>query len=238
MTDATTGASTPGAPSRLYSQVPHDGRGNFHYQGDLFQSGEPLASLAARIERHLGAHFPDARFAISSQRFAGGRKIIADILDAPGDLTARDAQNAYLTDIRDQMERFGFTRSNLLQDFHSCAFYAEARIAPAYWAALATRQGLGGTVEPRISLAAFKKQLRPGDRMELISAPSWHRSLGATRIVTAVRSKDLVFDGRTYLSFPRASQFAFDGTLVRFAIGTEHEPSAHLLYRYHPQTTD
>src|SRR3546814_16937087 len=73
----------------------------------------------------------------SSDLLGRGRKIIAEILDTPADLTARDAQNDVFVAVRDQMERFGFTRSNLYQDFHTCSFYCEARIGQAYWSALA-----------------------------------------------------------------------------------------------------
>lgn len=101
-----TDVSTPGAPTRLYSQTDHDERGNFHYQGDLYRAGDNLATLAARIEAHLKAKFPDTRFAITTEKFARGRKITAEIVDTPADLTSRDAQNAFFTEVRDQMERF------------------------------------------------------------------------------------------------------------------------------------
>src|SRR3546814_16907695 len=84
--------------------------------------------------------FPDTRVAISTEKLGRGRKIIAEILDTPADLTARDAQNDVFVAVRDQMERFGFTRSNLYQDFHTCSFYCEARIGQAYWSAPASRR--------------------------------------------------------------------------------------------------
>lgn len=227
-----TDVAPPGAPARLYSQTPFDERGNFHYQGDLYRAGDNLTTLATRIDGHLKAKFRDTRFAIKTEKFARGRKITAEILDTPADLTSRDAQNAFFTEVRDQMERFSFTRSNLLQDFHTCAFYCEARIGQAYWAALAARQGAKNQVEPKLSLAAFKKQVRPGDSLKLIDAPAGHRSLGTTRLVTKVRSGDMILEGRSYLTFPRASAFACDGKLVRIAIGSEYEPDAHLLYEW------
>ena len=46
----------------------------------------------------------------------------------------------------------------------------------------------------------------------------------------AVRSSDLIFEGKIYLDFPRASAFACDGRLVRIANGHERDPDAHLLY--------
>jgi len=222
----------PGAPARLYSQTHHDERGNFHYQRDLYRAGDNLATLAARIEGHLKSKFPDTRFALRTEKFAGGRKIIAEILDAPTDLTPRDTQNSLFVEVRDQMERFGFTRSNLLQDFHTCSFYCEARIGQAYWAALATRRGAKNPVQAKVTLAAFKKQIRAGDSLKLIDAPAGHRALGTARAITKVRSGDVILDGRSYLSFPRASAFACDGELVRISIGSEYDPDAHLLYEW------
>lgn len=226
---------TPGAPLRLYSQTPFDERGNFHYQGDLYCPGDNLATLAARIDGHLKAEFQDTRFAIKTNRFSGGRKITAEILDTPVDLTSREAQNVFLTEVRDQMERFGFTRSNVLQDFHTCSFYCDARIGQAYWAALAARRGTRNPVEAKLSLAAFKKQVRAGDGLKLIDAPAGHRCLGTTRLITNVRSGDMILEGRSYLSFPRASAFACDGKLVRISIGSDYEPDAHLLYEWQRQ---
>lgn len=227
-----TDVATPGAPSRLYSQTPFDERGNFHYQGDLYHPGEELTSIAGRINRHLCSHFPDMKIAILTQKFAGGRKITAEILDAPSDLTGREAQNAIIESIRDQVERFGFTRSNIYQDLHSCAFFCEAKIGETYWSALADRRGRKNPVEQIVPLAAFKKWLKVGDSLKLVYAPSGHRSLGTTRIVTKVRSADLILEGRSYLSFPRASAFACDGRFVRISMGSEQEPDAHLLYEW------
>jgi hypothetical protein len=227
-----TDISMPGASALLYSQTNHDEGGNFHYQGDLYRGGDNLATLAARIEGHLKSKFPDTRSAIRTEKFAGGRKIIAEILDTPTDLTPRDAQNSFLVEVRDQMERFGFTRSNLLQDFHTCSFYCEAGIGRAYWAALATRRGTRNPVQAKLTLAAFKKQIRAGDSLKLIGAPAGHRALGMTRAITQVRSGDVILERRSYLSFPRASAFACDGKLVRISIGSEYDPDSHLLYEW------
>src|SRR3546814_21129149 len=103
----------------------------------------------------------------SSDLLGRGRKIIAEILDTPADLTARDAQNDVFVAVRDQMERFGFTRSNLYQDFHTCSFYCEARIGQAYWSALASRRGPKNPVEAKVSLESLKTQVRAGDSMKL-----------------------------------------------------------------------
>lgn len=227
-----TDVPTPGASARLYSRTPFDERGNFHYQGDLHRPTDQLPALTARIAQHLAAHFPETQFAITTEKFARGRKITAEILDNPTDLTSRDAQNAIFVAVRDQMERFGFTRSNIYQDYHSCSFFCEARIGQTYWAALASRHGAKNPVQPKVALAAFKKQVKAGDRLKLLDAPAGHRALGTIRLITKVRSGDVILEGRSYLSFPRASAFACDGTLVRISIGSEHEPDAHLLYEW------
>lgn len=224
----------PASPALLYSQVAFDERGNFHYQGDLQKAGEDLPATASRVERHLREQFPDSRFAILTQKFAGGRKIIADVLDTPEDLSDRDAQQTFSVKVKDQIERFGFTRSNVYQDSHHCAFFCEVRIGQSYWTALAARRGSQGSIDNLVSLAAFKKRVKPGDQLKLISAPGGHRSIGMTRTITAVRSKDIVIEGPSFLGLPRAAQFACDGKHIRIAIGNEHEPDAHLLYEWIP----
>jgi len=230
-----TDAAAPGAPARLYSQTHPDCRGNFHYQGDLYEPKEATPALAARIDQHLRDHFPDMRFATRTERFSMGRKITAEVLDCPADLTDRDAQNTFIISVRDEMERFGFSRSNALQDYFSTSFYADVRIGRAYWAALANRRGRKNPVDAVVSLAAFKKRVKPGDQLKLIDAPTGHRALGTTRTIISVRSGDLIFEGKVYLEFPRASAFACDGRYVRVAVGQEHDPDADLLYEWLPQ---
>jgi hypothetical protein len=220
--------------ARLYSQIDHDDRGNFHYQGDLYRPTDDLPTLCRRIEQHLGGQFPEISFTIRSERFSGGRKISVEVLDAPEDLTAREAREAFIARVRDQIERFGFCRTNPLQDYWNCSFYSEVAIRQAYWAALAARRGKANPVDNLVSLASFKKRLKPGDGLTLLHAPFNHRALGATRKVIQIRSKDFVFEGRSFCDFPSASNFACDGRLVRIAVGNEHEPDAHLLYEWLP----
>lgn len=167
-----------------------------------------------------------------SESFVGGRRISAEILDAPDDLTPREYQEALIIRVRDQMERFGWTRSNSLQDFYTTSFFAHVTIGATYWSAHAARRGPRNPVDTVVALVAFKKTLRVGDRLKLVDAPSGHRALGTIRTVTAVRSGDLILDGRSYLSFPRAAAFACDGRYVRIAIGNDHDPDAHLLYEW------
>jgi len=226
-----TDANATGASVRLYSQIQPDERGNLHYQGDLFRSGERLPELAARIEKHLARYFPDTSFALRTQTFAGGRKVLAEILDTPEDLSGRDARNDCIVAVQDQMERFGFINSNLYQDFYNRSFFCEARVGQAYWSALASRGAMANPVEKLVSLAAFKKQVRPGDHLKIIG-PDGRRGLGQTRTVAKVRSKDIVFEGPIYLALPRAAQFACDGNQVRIALGDEYDPDAHILYEW------
>jgi len=225
------------APTRLYSETDHDERGNFHYDGDLYRQGDDLATLCERIERHLASLFPEVRLAIRSQRFSGGHKITGEVLDAPEDLSTRDAQGAFILKLRDQMERFGFCRTNPLQDYWNCSFYAEVAIGQAYWAALAARRGRANPVDNLVSLASFKRRLKPGDSLTLLHAPFTHRALGLQRKVIEVRSKDFVFEGRSYCDFPRAAGFACDGKLVRIAAGHDRDPDAHLLYEWCPASS-
>src|SRR3546814_1146359 len=108
----------------------------------------------------------------------------------------------------------------------------EARIGQAYWAALASCRNPKNPVEAKVSLASFKKQVRAWDSLKLVDAPAGHRSLGTIRAITQVRSGDLILEGRSYLSFPRASAFACDGRLVRISNGSEYDPDSHLLYEW------
>jgi hypothetical protein len=225
----------PANPSpRLYSQTDHDDRGNFHYDGDLYRPGDSLPALGHRIERHLHDLVAGARFAVRGESYAGGRKVRVELLDAPADLTDETARRAFTVMVRDQIERFGFTRSNFYQDYMHCSFHSDVHIGNAYWSALAARHGKTNSVEPLISLAAFKRRLKAGDQLKLVAAPAGHRALGTRRIVKAVRSGDLIFEGDVYLAFPRAAGFACDGRLVRIATGNEHEPDRHLLYEWQP----
>jgi hypothetical protein len=130
------------------------------------------------------------------------------------------------------MERFGFTRCNPLQDYWSCSFYCEAQIGRAYWAALARRRGLKNPVDSLMSLAAFKKKVRAGDQLKLVDGPAGHRAMGTTRTITKVRSNDIILDGCSYLTLPRASAFACDGHRIRIANGSEYDPDEHLLYEW------
>lgn len=222
-------------PHLLYSQTPYDERGNFDYRGDLYRPGEDLSVLRQRIGQHLGKEFPDLGIALRSSRFSGGRKIMVEILDAPDDLTGRDAREAFIARLRDQIERFGYTRTNPLQDYWNCSFYAEVVVARTYWAALAARRGQANPVEQAVSLVSFKKRLKAGDSLTLLHATYGHRAMGQSRKVVEVRSKDFVFEGRSFCDFPRAANFACDGRLVRIAMGDEHNPDAHLLYEWLPQ---
>lgn len=220
------------ATGRLYSQVDPDERGNFEYVGDLQQPGLSLLALTSRVQSHLEDLILGGKFSVRGEAFAGGRKIIVDVLDAPGDLTDPEARRSFEVMVRDQIERFGFTRSNVRQDTMSCSFYSEVRVGRAYWAALAKRKSVANAVEPALSLAAFKRRLQPGDVLTLVAAPAGHRALGSARKVVAVRSADLILEGPSYLSFPRATAFACDGRRVRIGIGNERDPDAHLLYEW------
>ena len=229
-----TQALPPCALPRLYSQTDHDDRGNFHYDGDLYRPGEALPALCTRIEGHLHGLITGARFTSRGERYTGGRKVTVELLDTPADLTEESERRAFTTMVRDQIERFGFTRSNFYQDSLQCAFHSDVQIGKAYWSALAARRGKANEVEPLVSLAAFKRRIKPADCLKLIAAPEGHRALGATRTIKAVRSSDLIFEGNVYLDFPRATGFACDGRRVRIAIGNEHGPDRHLLYEWLP----
>lgn len=219
----------------LYSQTEHDERGNFSYDGDLHRSGEGLAALARRIQLHLHDFMPGAVFAVLTEAFAGGRKINVELLDHPVDLTDQTERQELLRRFHDQIERFNIVRSNYYQDYLSCSFYSDVRVARAYWVALAARRGAAAnSVAPIVPLAAFKRRVKPGDVLLLIHSSLGTHNVGVARKVVAARSADLVLEGPSYLSYPRAAAFSCDGKTVRVAIGNEHDPDAHLLYEWLP----
>ncbi|SEJ45865.1 hypothetical protein SAMN05518849_10713 [Sphingobium sp. AP50] len=215
----------------LYSETPTDERGNFAYTGDLFRAREDLASLCARIDVHLRCQFPALGFSLVRTRFAGGRKIKLEIADTPMDLRDPLLRDALLAAVRDQIERFGFMRSNIYQDYMSVSFFSEVAIGKDYWMRLAARTELQNPVEPRLSLAQFKRTIKPGDILRLIHAPWDGRNLGIERRVDAVRSGDIIIAG-SYLTLPRAAGFACDGRQIRIAMGDATDPDAHLLYEW------
>ncbi len=210
----------------LYSQVAHDERGNFKYQGDLQRVGRELPELTTAIQQHLERAIVGSRFSLRGERFSGGRKVIAEIIDTCEDLSVEEIRRAFDVRVIDQMERFGFVRSNVLQDYTNVSFYTEVRVGGAYWAALAARKGTANPVKATLSLAAFKRAIKVGDQLKLTAAPAWHRSIGITRTIVAVRSADLVLAGPSYLTLPKAAAFACDGERVRIGVYAGHAARA------------
>lgn len=231
MTDVVT---VPATVPLLYSQVDYDERGNFTYDGDLRCEREALVPLCRRIVTHLAGAFVGAHFSVRGESFTGGRKIIVELLDASMDLTNETVRNSFQIAVRDQVERFGFTRANVYQDYMSCAFYCDVKIGGSYWAALAARRGPANPVRTLVTLAAFRRLAKPGDALRLVHSSFGHRYLGMTRTIVAVRSADLILEGPSYLTLPRAAGFACDGRMVRIAVGSGHDPDAHLLYEWLP----
>jgi hypothetical protein len=221
------------APAHLlYSQVETDERGNFAYSGDFRRDDLDLSALTVVIHHHLDNQIAGGRFAVRGERFAGGRKVIVEVLDVPDDLSDETTRRTFETAIRDQVERFGFVRSNILQDFMTCSFFSEVRIGRAYWSALSARRGVQNPVESTMPLGTFKRTVKAGDQLKLIVAPAWHRCLGMTRSIVKVRSADLVLEGPSYPTLPKAAGFACDGKQDRIGIGSDREPDAHLLYEW------
>ena len=219
-------------PHLLYSQVKPDDRGNFLYQGDLQGAGRDLPALTTAIQQHLERTVSGGQFSVRGERFAGGRKVVVEVLDGAEDLSDDEVRRAFEVRIRDQIERFGFVRSNVLQDYMTVSFYSEVRIGGAYWGALSARKGNQNSVKSTMSLAAFKRAVTVGDQLKLVAAPQWHRAVGTTRQIIAVRSADLILEGPSYLTLPKAAAFACDGARIRIGIGNDREPDAHLLYEW------
>lgn len=219
---------------RLHSEMEYDERGNFAHEGDLYRAGESLPDLRRRIEAHLTETLSGCRFALRGERYTGGRRIAVELLDAPDDLSDETERQTFETMLNDQVGRFNFSRGNVHQDYISCSFFTHIRIGTAYWAALSARRGATNPVTSTVSLAEFKRRVKPGDQLKLVGAREGHRMLGSVRAITAVRSADVILEGKSYLTLPRASAFACDGRLIRIAIGNDYDPDDHLLYEWIP----
>ena len=226
------------APAPLYSETPTDERGNFHYHGDLYRQGERIGDICDRLSAHLSAFLPVSRFAVRATHFTGGRKVHVELLDHPDDLSSSEFRSALLASLKDQIERFNVVRSNFYRDYLSCSFYSDVRVAPAYWVALAARRGANNRIDARVPLAAFKRAVKPGDTLTLLHSSISGRHLGDARSIIAARSGDLILEGPSYLTYPRAVGFACDGERVRIALGREDDPDAHLLYRWQRAPAD
>ncbi|RIA46186.1 hypothetical protein DFR49_0719 [Hephaestia caeni] len=221
-------------PARLRSEMQYDDRGNFSHEGELYRPGESLPDLCRRIETHLTKTIAGGRFALRGERFTGGRRVVVELLDAPNDLSDEGERRAFETMLHDEVERFNNAHGNFHQDYLSCSFFTHIRIGTTYWAALAAKRGAANPVQATVSLAQFKRRVKPGDQLKLIAAHEGHRMLGSIRAITAVRSADIILEGKSYLTLPRASAFACDGRLIRIANGNDNNPDEHLLYEWIP----
>lgn len=208
-----------------------DDRGNYEDVGEKYQEGRSLEDLTSLILEEISRELPKVKATAVTKKFSGGRQIRILVLDAGDfDIEQRDVVDMLQKRIADIMKTFNYERGNVIQDYHRTSFYAGVRIEPAAFLLHASRTGKAANeVERKISLAEFKRRLKPGDVMEML-----HGGRLGERIVSQVRSKDIVFNGPSYLNLGRADAFACDGDLVRFALGTENDPGRHLLYRWRP----
>ena len=96
----------------------------------------------------------------------------------------------------------------------------------------------GTDVEPKMTLAAFKRTLKVGDTIVLESTnnPYSQKMVGIERKVVQVRSGDFITEGadgrKIYFDFPKAAAFACDGERFRLADATEQNPDGYRLYRW------
>lgn len=208
-----------------------DARGNFEDIGERYQDGRTLEQLTTLILEAISKELPNIKATAVAKKYSMGRSINILVLDAgEHDLTQRDVVDALKKRISDIVKKFNFERGNPYQDSYHTSFYSDVRIEPGAFMLHATRTGQAtNEVEGKLSLAEFKRQLKPGDIMELV-----HGGRLGTRVVKQVRSKDIVFDGPSYLDFGRAGEFACDGELVRFSRGNEYDPGRHILFRWRP----
>lgn len=211
-----------------------DTQGNYNDVGIHYVHGRKLEEIVDLIKRELAKELPDVTISIKTQKYSMGQSINIEILDAgERDIVVFHTKEALEQRVRDIAERFNQSRGNVYQDYSSTTYYTNVRTASSAFAAHAARNGgVSNPVESKMTLSAFKRTVKPGDRFDIL-----HGGRERVRIVSQVRSNDLAFvdengANKSYLSFGKASNFACDGELVRFAIGHEYDPDRHLLYRW------
>lgn len=214
-----------------------DAQGNYNDKGDLHRPGENFDDLVPRMLTHLRQTFPEYDFSPERRVFAGGRSITMHVINGPSGLSNKEAGEAFITRVRSEMGRFNHSYGNAFNDYAKQSFFSFAKIDQRYHAQHA--QVVEGTdVEPKMTLAAFKRTLKVGDTIVLESTNNPHsqKMVGIERKVVQVRSGDFITEGsdgrKIYFDFPKAATFACDGERFRLTDATEHNPDGYRLYRW------
>lgn len=214
-----------------------DERGNYNDKGDFHRPGESLDDLVPRMLAHLRHTFPEYEFSPERRMFAGGRSITMHVISGPEGLSDSEAGEAFTARVRAEMERFDHSHGNALNDYAKQSFFGFAKIDQRYHAQHA-KIPEGTDVEPKMTLAAFKRTIKAGDTIVLESTnnPYSQKMIGIEREVVQVRSGDFITHGadgrKIYCDFPKAAAFACDGQRFRMTDASEHDPDGYRLYRW------
>jgi hypothetical protein len=215
-----------------------DAHGNYSSDGDLYRPGERLDDLVPRMLAHLRAAFPQYDFAPARSAHAHGRSITMNVIDGPPGLDSRDAEEAFKASVLKEMHRFDRSRGNVMSDYGISSFSAFAYVDARYHARHA-EVATGTEVASRMSLAAFKRTIKAGDRIVLESTDSPYAktqaAIGMEREVIQVRSSDFIVmqDGqKIFFDFPKAAAFSCDGERFRISDAYAGEAARYRLYRW------
>lgn len=214
-----------------------DERGNYNEHGDLHVQGEKFETLVPRIKTHLHQTFSDYKFAIERETFAGGRKLRIKIISGPEGLADQQVRDDLLARVKKQVERFNRSNGNIYQDSSFTSFYNDVTVDGRYYsdhADVSEETNISRTMK----LAAFKKKIKAGDKITLISTNNKFskRLLNVEREIFKVRSADMIIiddqGKKSYFPFPRAAEFACDGEKIRVCDADEYNPDAYRLYSW------
>lgn len=218
--------------------APLDDHGNYSHIGDLYRAGETLDDMVPRMLEHMRASFPGYDFTPSRDSFALGRSVLMKLVSGPAGIADRADEDAFTQRMLEQMKRFETSQGNVYSDYHNCSVYLSARVDARYHAQHAV-VAEGSDVERRMSLAEFRRTIKVGDRIVLLSTDSsferTRASIGIERPVIQVRSGDFIVgaaDRKVHFDFPKAAAFACDGERFRISDARAGNPAGYRLYQW------
>jgi hypothetical protein len=205
---------------------------------DLPRRAEGFDSLVPRLVAHLHETFPGYGFSPVRHCFAHGRSILINVTAGPAGLDDETAAEAFKTRVIAEMRSLDQCQEDATGGRRSRSFFPNVRIDGRYYASHAVAAA-GTEVERRMSLAEFRRTIKPGDRVVLESTDGEHArasgNVGVERAVLQVRSGDMIIatnGGRSHFDFPRAAAFACDGKRFRVSDARAGRPNAYRLYRW------
>lgn len=214
-----------------------DAHGNYANNGDLHRHGETFDNMVPRMLTHLRTVFPEYDFAPKREIYSGGRSLTMSLISGPAGLGGREAGEAFLLKVKAEMDRFDRSQGNVHSDYHSGSFFGFAKIDPRYHAQHA--EIIEGTeVEPTMTLAAFKRTIKVGDKIVLEASNQTYsqKMIGIEREIVEARSGDFITQGadgrKIYFDYPKAAAFACDGKRFRLSDASERQPDGFRLYRW------